>query len=60
MTLLWIGIGIGIVFSAFLIRKYFKTQKFDYYQFSLNCQSCGGKTNTLKCQKCDIGRIPGN
>lgn len=53
MTILWVAIGLGIVFVGFLIRKYMNTHKYDYVQLNLNCKNCGDLTNGLKCPQCE-------
>ena len=60
MTMLWIGIGLGIVLTLVLIRKYFQTPKYDYVKIDFNCKNCGYRTNGLKCPQCEHEKISKN
>ena len=52
--LLWIVFAaIGIVVAVILIYKYSKTPRYDTLGFSMQCKTCGKKTNGLKCPYCE-------
>ena len=57
MTLLLIGIAVGITLMIGLIIKYIKTPKFDYVKIDLHCKNCGDVTNGLKCPKCEQSKV---
>ena len=51
--LLWIVFAaIGIVAAIILVYKYSKTSRYDTLGFSMQCKTCGKKTNGLKCPYC--------
>lgn len=41
MTLLLLGVGLGIVLIGAILWKYLKTPKFDYVSVELSCRHCG-------------------
>ena len=48
--LLWIVFAaVGILAAIILVYKYSKTSRYDTLGFSINCKTCGKKTNGLKC-----------
>ena len=53
MVLVWIGIGIGILITIFLISKVIKTSSQEVLRIDTYCRKCGFKTNGLKCPKCE-------
>ena len=57
MTLLLIGIAVGITLMIGLIIKYIKTPKFDYVKIDFHCKNCGDVTNGLKCPKCEQSKV---
>lgn len=57
MTLLLLGIGLGIVLIGAILWKYLKTPKFDYVSVELNCKHCGDRTNGLKCPRYENKKI---
>ena len=53
IMLLWIVFAaIGILAAIILVYKYSKTSRYDTLGFSINCKTCGKKTNGLKCPYC--------
>lgn len=57
MTLLLIGITLGIMLMFGLIIKYIKTPKFEYVKIDLHCKNCGDVTNGLKCSKWEQRKV---
>ena len=53
MVLVWIGLGIGILLIAFLIKKILKTSPMTSLKFEMVCKKCGYRTNGLKCPRCE-------
>ena len=53
IMLLWIVFAaVGILAAIILVYKYSKTSRYDTLGFSINCKTCGKKTNGLKCPYC--------
>ena len=51
--LLWIVFAaVGILAAVILVYKYSKTSRYDTLGFSINCKTCGKKTDGLKCSYC--------
>ena len=48
MTLLLLGIELGIVLIGAILWKYLKTPKFDYVSVELSCRHCGGSNKWSK------------
>ncbi|CDI06064.1 conserved hypothetical protein [Candidatus Nitrosotenuis uzonensis] len=53
MVIIWIGIGIGILLAAILIKKIITTSPRTPLKFGMRCNKCGYKTNGLKCPRCE-------
>lgn len=52
MVFVWIGIGVGVLIAAVLIKKIIKTSPKDPFKIGIYCNKCGYKVNGLKCPRC--------
>ena len=53
MVLVWIGVAIGAIIIAVLVRKLLKTHPYDAVTAERRCRMCGRPTHGLKCPKCE-------
>lgn len=53
MVFVYIGIGVGILIAALLLRKIIRTPAREGIKFAMYCKKCGYRTNGLKCPYCE-------
>lgn len=58
MVVVWIGLGVGILVAAILLKKIVTTSPKDALKVSVNCKKCGYRTNGLKCPRCENASDP--
>lgn len=58
MVIVWIGLGVGILIAALLLKKIITASPKDALKLGANCKKCGYRTNGLKCPRCENASDP--